>query len=338
MYEQFGKDVRLMAVNCWMFEIETYCLFAVVVGGGVGSVGHVLGLDRGAGGLGDLVVHGSASHLGHSVAVLNLHGDGLDDRVVNAVLGDDLTASVLDGGGDGVSHGVGGHGHGGDSVGNGDGGSVSGVSETVTKKVLGISISLGLSLGLTLGDGMVAVSDGGDNSGGVTQEVGDLHADLLVLNLLGVDGDGVADVLGAGHTGLGGQDLVCGLAVGGRGGNDGVAGMVGSAHQELRVSLGIGISCGGSGGVGQQARDGENLKVRLSKRRIATQETVRCLGHGAYLHLCMKLLILPTMASRAEVIANPGRAPLKYLLGARHTSKRGAGRWSALRAKVGRAV
>jgi hypothetical protein len=146
-----------------MFEIETYCLFAIVVGGGVGSVGHVLGLDRGAGGLGDLVVHGSASHLGHSVAVLNLHGDGLDDRVVNAVLGDDLTASVLDGGGDGVSHGVGGHGHGGDSVGNGDGGSVSGVSETVTKKVLGISISLGLSLGLTLGDGMVAVSDGGDN-------------------------------------------------------------------------------------------------------------------------------------------------------------------------------
>merc|ERR1719431_1601314 len=76
------------------------------------------------------------------------------------------------------------------SVGNGDGGSVSGVSETVTKKVLGISISLGLSLGLTLGDGMVAVSDGGDNSGGVTQEVGDLHADLLVLNLLGVDGAG----------------------------------------------------------------------------------------------------------------------------------------------------
>ena len=47
---------------------------------------------------GDGVLHGGAVHLGDGVAVLHLHGDELDLGVVDAVLGDDLTASVLDGG------------------------------------------------------------------------------------------------------------------------------------------------------------------------------------------------------------------------------------------------
>ena len=272
MYEQFGKDVRLMAVNCWMFEVETYCLFAVVVGGGVGSVGHVLGLDRGAGGLGDLVVHGSASHLGHSVAVLNLHGDGLDDRVVNAVLGDDLTASVLDGGGqlgaDGVGDGQVGDG-GLDMVGDGDGGGVGdqgsgGVVESVVGiavESIGIGVGLSLGISLTLVDGVVALGDWGVD-GGVAENVGELLAEGHVLDLLGVDGDGVADVLGGGHAVLGGQHLVDGLAVGGGvvGNGSHWSGGQGSGGKELRVSLSV--SSGGSASEGNKTGDGKYLRER----------------------------------------------------------------------------
>jgi len=42
---------------------------------------------------------------------------------------------------------------------------------------------------------------------------------LLVLNLLGVDGHSVADILGIGGADLGGKDLVNGFAIGGRDGN-----------------------------------------------------------------------------------------------------------------------
>ena len=48
---------------------------------------------------GDLVLDGHAVHLGDGVAVLNLHIDGLDLRVVDTVLGGDLAAGVLHGGG-----------------------------------------------------------------------------------------------------------------------------------------------------------------------------------------------------------------------------------------------
>ena len=47
----------------------------------------------------DGVLHGSAVHLGDGVAVLNLNVDGLDLRVVDTVLGGDLAAGVLHGGG-----------------------------------------------------------------------------------------------------------------------------------------------------------------------------------------------------------------------------------------------
>merc|ERR1719290_481428 len=85
--------------------------------GGVGGVGDVGGLDGGAGGDGDEVLDGGAGHLGDYVAVLNIDGDNLDLRVVDAPLGDDLAASVLDGGGqlgaDGVGDGQVGDGGGG---------------------------------------------------------------------------------------------------------------------------------------------------------------------------------------------------------------------------------
>lgn len=47
---------------------------------------------------GDLVNDILAVNLGHGVAVLHIHGDGLHLGVVDAVLGDDLTAGVLHGG------------------------------------------------------------------------------------------------------------------------------------------------------------------------------------------------------------------------------------------------
>ena len=47
----------------------------------------------------DGVLYGGAVHLGDGVAVLHLHGDQLDLGVVDTVLGGDLAAGVLHGGG-----------------------------------------------------------------------------------------------------------------------------------------------------------------------------------------------------------------------------------------------
>ena len=58
-------------------------------------MGGLHGLTLGGG---DGVLHGGAVHLGDGVAVLHLHGDQLDLGVVDAVLGGDLPAGVLDGG------------------------------------------------------------------------------------------------------------------------------------------------------------------------------------------------------------------------------------------------
>ena len=210
----------------------------------------MLGGDGLALGGGDHVLNGLAGDLGDGVAMLNLDGNGLDNGVVNAVLGDDGPACVLDGGLDGVSNGVGG------DRGDQRGGVVSGISVSV----LGISISLGL--GLPLGDGVV--SGVGNSDGGlVTDHVLDLLADLHVLNLLGVDGDGVADVLGGGGAHLGLEDLVDGLAVGGRDGS-GHRGGKRSGDTAIAKVLGISLSLSGGlgAGEGEQGRNGNNLEKR----------------------------------------------------------------------------
>ena len=229
--------------------LATFCLLSVVVssgdGGGDSSVGQVLGGDGLALGGGDLVVHGLAGDLGDGVAVLDLDRDVLDNGVINAVLGDDGPAGVLHGGLDGVSDGVGNRG---DNGGSG----VAGIASI--GKVLGISLGLGLSLGEVVSSG----SDG--DSRLVADHVLDLLADLLVLNLLGVDGDGVADVLGGGSAHLGGQDLHHGLAVGGGDGSSHGGGSVGGgggSQEVLGVSLGI--SSGLGAGEGEQSRNGNNL-------------------------------------------------------------------------------
>jgi hypothetical protein len=213
------------------------------VGGGDGLTGG----DR------DEVLDIGTGDLGDDVAVLNLNGDNLDNGVVHAVLGGDITASVLHGGSDGVSDsGSDDGGNGVVSVGTGDGGngtvsvstgvSVSGVSSSVES----ISIGFSLSIGLTSVD-MVG-------NGGVTQVVGGLLAKRHVLDLFGVDGDGVADVLGGGDTVLGDQDVVLCDAVGsGSGVVSSHRGVVGKTISKTMEGLGVSVRAGGGAGKGQKA-------------------------------------------------------------------------------------
>ena len=238
--------------------------------GSDGSVGGGSGDDGLTGGLGELVLDIGAGDLGDGVAVLDLDGDLDDLGVVNAVLGGDLTAGVLHSLGDGVGDSVGNRQRsGGNSVSNSDGGgdSVVGKRGNSVGKVLGISLSVGLSLPLAN-----VVGSDGSSDGSVTQGVNDLLADLLVLNLLGGDGLGGADLLGSRGADLGDQDHVLGDTVRSRGsdsnggngvsqrGSDGVAGVA----KELSVSLGIGVSSRGGASEGSHAGKGENLGFFMS--------------------------------------------------------------------------
>jgi len=205
-------------------------------GGSIGGVGDVGGLDGLTGGLGDLVVDIATGDLGHGVAVLNLNGDNLDLRVVNTVLSGDLTASVLDGGGDGVSN----------SVSSNWGNSNRGSSERSSNSVGSIRVSkelrISLGISLTLSNGVVSNSSR-DNSGLVTDGVNNLLADLLVFNLFGLDSLGVADVLGGGDASLCHENLNVSLAVSSRDG-----GMVRSSSDELGISLSFRLgSCASKG-------------------------------------------------------------------------------------------
>jgi len=207
-------------------------------GGSIGGVGDVGGLNGLTGGLGDLVVDIATGDLGHGVAVLNLNGDNLDLGVINTVLSGNLTASVLDSGGDGVSN----------SVSSNRGNSNWGSSERSSDSVgsIGVSkelrISLGLGISLTLSNGVVSNSSR-DNSGLVTDGVNNLLADLLVFNLFGLDSLGVADVLGGRDAGLCHENLNVSLAVSSRD-----SGMVRSSSDELGISLSFRLgSCASKG-------------------------------------------------------------------------------------------
>ena len=232
-------------------------------GSGHGSVGGGGGDDGLAGGLGQLVLDIGTGDLGDGVAVLNLDGDLDDLGVVNAVLGGDLTASVLHGLGDRVGNGVSNgqrSGNRGDSDSRGSG--VGGV--VAIGEVLSISIGVSLSFGLSL---PLAVVGNGVGNRSVTEGVNDLSADLLVLDLLGGDGLGGADLLGGGCADLGDQDHVLGDTVGGRGhghrGGNGVSqrggNVVAGIAKELSVSLSIGVSSRGGASEGSHADKGENL-------------------------------------------------------------------------------
>merc|ERR1711935_827695 len=99
----------------------------------ISSVRHMSSLNRLTDGLGDLVVDIFTGDLGHNVASLNLNWDCLDNRVINTVLGGNLTASMLDSSLNGVSN-----------SGNSNWGNM--VSSISSEK---LSISFGISLTLT---------------------------------------------------------------------------------------------------------------------------------------------------------------------------------------------
>jgi len=243
------------------------------IGKGISS--NVGGLHRLAGGLGDGVLHITAGNLGDSVAVLNLHGDDLHLGVVDAVLGGDLVAGVLDGGHSRVGNSMG---NGGDSsvgnrgnsgVGKGSTGGV-GKGSTGNMGTIGgsntsiedLSISLSLSLGLSIS---LSLHDMGNSRGGVTDGVNNILADLLVLDLLGVNKFLGADVLSSGNAGLGHQDLVLNLAVGGGGSHHG-----GSSQR----CSGGNVSSVGNGSYGSSGSQGSTMNSSYwGMERSASEET-----------------------------------------------------------------
>ena len=235
---------------------------------GIGKTISVGGLNGLTGGLGQTVLNISTSDLGDGVAVLNLDGDLDDLGVVNAVLGGDLTASVLHGLGDGVGNSVGNgqRSNGSNGVSHSNGGSDGvGKGKTGVGEVLGISLSLGISLPL-------AVVGNGVSNGSVTEGVNDLSAHLLVLDLLGGDGLGGADLLGGGCAHLGDQDHVLGDTSGSRGGVVGdrshrggnsvsQRGGVGGVAEVLGISVSVSLCLSGRGSAseGQEARQSNCL-------------------------------------------------------------------------------
>ena len=244
-------------------------------GNGVGGGGGDNGLT---GGLGQLVLDIGTGDLGDGVAVLNLDGDLDDLGVVNAVLGGDLTAGVLHGLSDGVGNSVGnGQRSNGVSHSNGSNGGSDGVSKgkTGVGEVLGISLSLGISLPLA-----VVGSNGSNGSNGsVTESVNDLSADLLVLDLLGGDGLGGADLLGSRGADLGDQDHILSDTGGGRGsvvgdgshwGSNGVSqrGGVGGVAEVLGVSISVSLCFSGRGSAseGQKARQSNCLRREMCEQ------------------------------------------------------------------------
>jgi len=216
-------------------------------GGSICGVGDMGGLNGLTSGLGDLVVDIATGDLGHGVAVLDLNGDNLDLGVVNAMLGGNLTASVLDGGGDGVSNSVSGNWGNSGNWGSGKRSS----SKTIRMSSKELRVSLGISL--TLSDGVVSNSSR-DNSGLVTDGVNNLLADLLVFNLFGVNSLGGADILGSGDAGLCDENLNISLAVGSR---DNCGGGVRSSSDELGISLSFGLR--GCAGKGKKTRNSKYL-------------------------------------------------------------------------------
>ena len=235
-----------MELGFKVLHLLAVAVASMVVSGRGNGVGGGGGDDGLTGGLGKLVLDIGTGDLGDGVAVLNLDGDLDDLGVVNAVLGGDLTAGVLHGLGDRVGNSVGNGQRSGDG---GDRGSSVGGRVSVGE-VLSISVSVGIGLSLPL-----AVVSNSVGNGSVTQGVDDLSALLLVLDLLGGDGLGGADLLSSGGADLGDQDHVLGDTGGGRGsmvgngshngggngvsqrGGNGVAGIA----EELSVSLSIGV-------------------------------------------------------------------------------------------------
>jgi len=206
-------------------------------------VGQMLGLHWFTDGLGDLVVDILTGDLGHGVAGLNINRNSLHLGVVNAVLGGNLATSMLDSGLNSVGNSVG---YWGNMV-----------------SISSIELGISFSISLTLCKGMVT-----NNWSTVADLRDNILADLLVLDLLGLDCRCCAHIFCSWSTFLCHKNIHLGLAVW-------CYCMIGSSCKKLGVSLCV--RSRGSAGKGEKARNGKNL------------------------HFFRNYLSLPTMVSRAEV-------------------------------------
>jgi len=185
----------------------------------VGSVRDVGSLNWLAGGLGDLVLDWRAGDLCDGVAVLHLDRDQLDLGVVNAVLGGDLTASMLHSCLDRVGYSVSNWGNSWDRVNNrcwdmvGNNRScyvMYNVNRSRERSMSNISTIVGICFSICLSlpfvKSVVSLRS-------ITDSVHHLLAQLLVLDLLGVHSLLAANILSCGGAGLCCQDHICYFAV-----------------------------------------------------------------------------------------------------------------------------
>jgi hypothetical protein len=207
---------------------------------------HMSSLNSLAGGLGNLILNWCTSNLGHSVAVLNLNWDSYDLGVVNTVLSSNLTTSMLDSSLDRVSNSMGNWCNWGNMV------------SSITSEELGISFSISLSFTLDITT-ITMITSSNRDSRSVTKGVNNQLAELLVFNFLGLNNFCGANILSRRNTSLGHENLHTGDTVGSR---QHMASMIGCS-QELRVSLSICVSGGGSIGHSQEARQSKELECML---------------------------------------------------------------------------
>ena len=229
-------------MNTSLLSISITTIGIATIGMGQGIGGNVGGLHRLADGLGDGVVDRGAGDLGDDVAVLDLNGDTLHLGVVHTVLGGDLAAGVLHSGNGRVGHSMGNRGNVGQR---GKGGSM-GIT------IVSAPVCLSISLSLSLVQQMASGHNGGNRS--IAENVNNILADLLVLDLLSGHNLGGAHILSGGDARLGGQDLILDFAVGG-----GSSRQIGAGSSQ---QLGVSLSRGGSMPDSSQAENHKELKQR----------------------------------------------------------------------------
>jgi len=176
----------------------------------IGSMLQMNGLNRLAGGLGDLVVNIGTLDLGHNMAVLNLNWDKFNFWALNAMLSGDLATSVLDLGGDRVRNSVGNRSSNSRRMRNNRSNNRSsnmsstmamsssnrrnmrnwdGSNGLVSKGAASYDCWISLSFGFTLRNLVIAISRL------ITEGFNNIFANLLIFNLLSLYSFGIANFL-----------------------------------------------------------------------------------------------------------------------------------------------
>jgi hypothetical protein len=224
----------------------------------ISSMRHMSGLNSLTSCLGDLVLNISTCDLCYSVAVLNLNWDSFHLRVVNTVLGSNLTTSMLDSSLDRMSNSMSNWGSnmmnyrksnmmsnwGSNMMSNREGNMVSDWGSNMVSNlnrsgdrsmcnistIVGICFSISLSLSFPLVKTMVSMRS-------ITDGVNHLLAQLFIFNLLSLHSLLGADILCCGCTGLGDQNHICYHTVGCRNRYQGMCSTNMSTKLVVRVSI-----------------------------------------------------------------------------------------------------